>query len=97
MSNDTATRSPSAGGCYCSSTGDKTILNDIIGLAVPVEALIAKCCWSRISRIWSQNKTVIPPGTWPRICALRGEAGPPSKKAPYMPPFTMPQNEEEAP
>jgi hypothetical protein len=65
--------------CYCDSSDD-VILNDLKLQAVPDDALLRKCCWSRISQVrgrtfsgsentpsWDLDGKI-----WKELCSKRG-------------------------
>ncbi len=65
--------------CYCDNS-DEAILRDIQGQAVPDDALVRDCCWSRISQVrgrtfmGSESTPVWDPegDIWKELCRKRG-------------------------
>lgn len=61
---------------YCAQT-DNHILNDIIKETVPPIVLTDKDGWKRVCQVRGRNHGQVDPTVWQRLCAARGDAGPP--------------------
>jgi len=65
--------------CYCNNE-DAAILKDLMLQAVPDDALVRNCCWSRISQVRGRSFSGAesspswdPEGTiWKELCRKRG-------------------------
>ena len=61
---------------YCDQQ-DRIILEDIINENVPRTVLVGKSGWKRVCQVRGRNLSKVDPASWQRLCAQRGEAGPP--------------------
>jgi len=60
--------------CYCETTDEYEILEDIESDSIPDSALANDCCWKGIFRVRGGNITEVDAETWRSICQRRGYA-----------------------
>jgi len=58
-------------GCYC-RLPDDGILDDIVRIGVPEEALVRICCWAQVCRVRVDHSTTVSDDVWRQLCARRG-------------------------